>query len=159
MIGEKIKALRLKNKLTQETMAGMLGVSPQAVSKWELGIASPDISMLVPIADLFKTSVDCLLREDWQAKKIDNSMWKVEMSELRNGIARFKIKNLSQHYIDKLSYEIIFRDKEGEMIHFHISNLYELPPDYSASVSALYRGPEKIKSADLIIRDYKVKFR
>ena len=37
--GENLQAIRKKNHLTQEGLAGMLGVSRQAVSKWELGVS------------------------------------------------------------------------------------------------------------------------
>ena len=61
MIGERIKELRARKGATQETMANLLGVSPQAISKWEQNTTMPDISLLVPIADYFGVSVDYLL--------------------------------------------------------------------------------------------------
>lgn len=63
MIGVKIKKLRRKNKMTQEQLARQLNVTPQAVSKWEKGLAFPDIHLLVPIADCFSVTVDYLLRD------------------------------------------------------------------------------------------------
>ena len=60
-LGENLKEMRLKRKLTQEKLADFLGVSFQAVSKWERGDTYPDISMLPEIADFFKVSVDELL--------------------------------------------------------------------------------------------------
>ena len=61
MLGSKIKALRQKNDLTQEKLADYLCVSYQAVSKWECGISNPDLSMIVPLARLFRVSADELL--------------------------------------------------------------------------------------------------
>jgi transcriptional regulator with XRE-family HTH domain len=60
-IGEKIKELRKKNDLTQEKLADYLCVSYQAVSKWECGLSSPDISLLLPLAKLFGVTTDELL--------------------------------------------------------------------------------------------------
>ncbi|MBE6755512.1 MAG: helix-turn-helix transcriptional regulator [Ruminococcaceae bacterium] len=60
-LGENLKNLRRKRNLTQEKLAEFLGVSFQAVSKWERGDTYPDISMLPEIADFFKISVDELL--------------------------------------------------------------------------------------------------
>ena len=57
-IGLKIKALRKKKDLTQEKLADYLGVSFQAVSKWETGVASPDLAMIVPLARLLGCSTD-----------------------------------------------------------------------------------------------------
>ena len=60
-IGENIKRLRNERKITQETLASYLGVSCQAVSKWERGDTSPDIGMVIPIANFFEVSADELL--------------------------------------------------------------------------------------------------
>lgn len=60
-IGEKIASLRKQNNYTQEQLADKLGVSAQAVSKWENSITSPDISLLAMIAKLFNITIDELL--------------------------------------------------------------------------------------------------
>jgi transcriptional regulator with XRE-family HTH domain len=60
-IGEKIKELRKKNDLTQEKLADYLCVSYQAVSKWECGLSSPDLSLIVPLAKLLHVTTDELL--------------------------------------------------------------------------------------------------
>jgi len=57
-IGLRIKSLRKKQDLTQEKLAEYLGVSFQAVSKWETGAASPDLSMIVPLARLLGCTTD-----------------------------------------------------------------------------------------------------
>ena len=46
-LGEKIKELRLHNGRTQDAFAGELGVTAQAVSRWEKGICYPDMEMIV----------------------------------------------------------------------------------------------------------------
>lgn len=60
-IGEKIKSYRQLNRMTQETLANHLGISPQAVSKWEQGITAPDISLLSSLASCFSITTDELL--------------------------------------------------------------------------------------------------
>ena len=45
-LGEKINELRKKKQLTQEMLAERLCVSPQAVSKWERGVANPDLYLI-----------------------------------------------------------------------------------------------------------------
>ena len=49
-IGETIQSLRTKRRLSQEQLAELVGVSRQAVSKWELNAALPDTDKLVPLA-------------------------------------------------------------------------------------------------------------
>lgn len=63
-IGKNISALRKERNMTQEDLAKALGVSAQAVSKWENENSCPDISLLTKIADLFGVTVDELLRND-----------------------------------------------------------------------------------------------
>ena len=60
-MGEQIANLRTGNKYTQEQLAEKLKVSPQAVSKWENGKATPEIPMLYEISQLFNCSVDRIL--------------------------------------------------------------------------------------------------
>ncbi|MBQ3706824.1 MAG: helix-turn-helix domain-containing protein [Clostridia bacterium] len=60
-IGQKIKTLRKTANLTQEGLAELLGVSSQAVSKWEVGSASPDLSLIAPLCRVFGCSADELL--------------------------------------------------------------------------------------------------
>lgn len=60
-IGEKITALRIKANLSQEEFADKLFVSRQAISKWELNQAVPQIDKVIQICNLFKISTDELL--------------------------------------------------------------------------------------------------
>ena len=57
-IGENIADLRKKKGLTQAEFGEMLGVSNQAVSKWESGMSMPDIMLLPHIAEAFECSID-----------------------------------------------------------------------------------------------------
>jgi len=70
-IGENIKTLRTAKNLTQEKLADFLGVSFQAISKWERGETVPDIYMIPAIADFFNVSTDFLLGHDEEEKKKD----------------------------------------------------------------------------------------
>ena len=62
-LGEAIKAHRTRCGMTQEFVAEQLGVSRQAVSKWESGKADPSTSNLLMLAKLFEISPEELLRE------------------------------------------------------------------------------------------------
>lgn len=57
-LGENLKKYRIQNGLTQEQLAEVFGVSPQAVSRWELGTTFPDIALLPVIADYFDITTD-----------------------------------------------------------------------------------------------------
>ena len=60
-IGSNIKRLRLNKGVTQEELGSTLGVSSQAVSKWENESAYPDIMILPKLADYFAVSIDELM--------------------------------------------------------------------------------------------------
>ena len=60
-IGEKIKEHRQKNNMTQEQLASCLNITFQTVSKWETGISSPDLSLIVPLTKIFHITADELL--------------------------------------------------------------------------------------------------
>ena len=59
--GEKLTRLRKREGLSQEALAERLGVSRQAVSRWEQGTALPDAAKLLPCAKLFSVNVEWLL--------------------------------------------------------------------------------------------------
>lgn len=60
-LADNLQLLRKQKKITQEELAEIFGVSSQSVSKWELGINCPDITMLPKIADYYRVSIDELL--------------------------------------------------------------------------------------------------
>ena len=63
-LGEKIKERRTAHGLTQEILAQEMGVSRQAVAKWELGESTPDLLRCDALAALYDVSLDDLLRFD-----------------------------------------------------------------------------------------------
>ena len=69
--GKRLRELRTQNRLSQEELAKKLGVTAQAVSKWEHGRSTPDFEAIVPMAKLFHITTDRLLgyegpRQDWE---------------------------------------------------------------------------------------------
>ena len=62
-LGEVLKRHRAACKMTQEFVAESLGVSRQAVSKWEIGKSDPSTSNLIALAALFGTTAEELLKE------------------------------------------------------------------------------------------------
>lgn len=62
-LGETLKKYRMERNMTQEFVAEALGVSCQAVSRWETGAADPSTSNLLALAKLFGVSAEELLRQ------------------------------------------------------------------------------------------------
>lgn len=103
----KVKELRMKNSITQERLAEYLGVSFQAVSKWENGTSLPDINLLKPISNFFGVSIDFLLdneknKEDefvenlLEEYQVLNNKGKIEdaISLVRNGLKEYPRNHL-----------------------------------------------------------------
>lgn len=75
--GQRFQRLRKKLGLTQEDIANKVNVTPQAISKWENDISSPDISLLNELANIFNVTLDELLgRETIKTEIIPNELRK-----------------------------------------------------------------------------------
>lgn len=74
-LGEKIKALRKQKNISQEVLAQVLGVTFQAVSKWETGVAMPDVTMIPVIAGFFEVSTDELF--DFNLLEQKRKVWQI----------------------------------------------------------------------------------
>lgn len=61
IVGVKISSYRKKNELTQEQLADLLNISPQAISKWENGHSLPDTTMLPILSQVFNCTIDELI--------------------------------------------------------------------------------------------------
>ncbi len=78
-IGEKIRTLRKQRNISQEVLAQYLGVSFQAVSKWENGDNLPDVTMIPALASFFEVSTDELFDFDRMKNedKIQQACWDI----------------------------------------------------------------------------------
>ena len=87
-LGETLRRLRWERNLTQETLASHLGISCQAISKWERCDGYPDITFLPILARYFDVSVDTLLGMEEitaQARLEEyNRLWQQNRAELRH---------------------------------------------------------------------------
>lgn len=61
---EKLQLLRTNRKLSQEELADNLGISRQSITKWENGQSFPDIRNLIQLSEIFKVSIDRLVKEN-----------------------------------------------------------------------------------------------
>ena len=87
-LGEKIKELRKRDGRKQEDLAVALGVSNQAVSRWEKDGSYPDMEMIPAIANYFGVTIDELFGyENARDKKIDAIVKQIkEMNARNNGV-------------------------------------------------------------------------
>jgi len=116
-IGEKIKIHRKKNDLTQEKLADYLRVSYQAVSKWETGISSPDLSMIAPLTKLLHISADELFglnEPDHRRGELEaayENTWKTGDLNERHKIAEEAVKEYpgEMKYLDWLAWTTAMR--------------------------------------------------
>ena len=78
-IGNQIRQLRLRKGITQDEMAQHFGITPQAISKWERNVATPDISLLPDLSVYFGVTIDELfsLSDDTRMERIQNMLWDV----------------------------------------------------------------------------------
>ena len=82
---ENLKMLRKQAGMSQEQLAEKLGVSRQAVTKWETGAGIPDIENIMAISMLFDISIDDLLSNERDSKKV------VETEYLYESITEYDI--------------------------------------------------------------------
>ena len=86
-IGDKIKTAREENKLTQTQASESLMVSRQTISNWENGKSLPDILSVIRMSELYKISLDELLKGDkTMIEKIEKD---VEMSKTEKKIIKY----------------------------------------------------------------------
>lgn len=100
LLAQKLREFRKRRGLTQEQLAEAMGVTVGAVSKWESGSSTPDISIILELADFFETSVDVLLGYTQQSASLEDSVCRLR--ELRT----------------QKDYEAAFRESEKALQRF-----------------------------------------
>ena len=120
MLSEKIYSLRRKNGLSQEQLAEKIGVSRQAISKWETGTAIPDIEILLELSKIYGVTINDLLEPKIQPQKITDfeQISSIPENELREILEQIDIRSLTialmgaspklNHLIEKLFPDIDF---------------------------------------------------
>lgn len=124
-LGEKIKSLRNQKNISQEVLANYLGVSFQAVSKWENGNTMPDVTMIPAIASFFGISTDelfdfNLFELEKQAEAICHEAYKYRFTDgaeseriLREGLQRFPGNDI---ILNNLLYTLDYQTRADEVI-------------------------------------------
>lgn len=78
-LSENIRRFRKERKMTQEQLAEAMGVSVSAVYKWESGLSTPEIHLVLEMADLFHTSTDVLLGYAWQNSNAASALERISV--------------------------------------------------------------------------------
>lgn len=87
---EKLQLLRQANHMSQEDVAEVLNVSRQAVAKWETGGIYPDIDNLIGLSELFKVTIDSLVKKNSECSKRSISNEKYEFQEIITFLCKAK---------------------------------------------------------------------
>ena len=82
ILADKIADLRKKNGWSQEELANQLGVSRQAVSKWESASSIPDLDKIVKMSLIFGVSTDYLLKDSLEAGRESEEVMEYNTAEL-----------------------------------------------------------------------------
>jgi transcriptional regulator with XRE-family HTH domain len=89
-LAENIRAHRKARGLTQEQLAEVLGVTVGAVYKWEAKLSTPELPLIVEMADFFDCSVDALLGYEMKDNRLDATearIWRYHSEKNREGLA------------------------------------------------------------------------
>lgn len=80
-IGDKLSKLRKQNNYTQEQLADLLGVSRQAISKWESDVSYPETEKLIQLSNLYRCSLDYLLKDEIESDDFGTSERNVNLEK------------------------------------------------------------------------------
>jgi len=121
-IGNNIKRIRKQLGLTQEELAMHVGVTPQAVSRWENGTGMPDISLVVPLAKTLRVSTDSLFGIN--EEKYDSQIY----INLKRNIEKIEAdaESNEEAALAKCQFMLkkIYEDPENERAHFALAWIY-----------------------------------
>ena len=138
-IANRLVELRKKNGLSQEELADKLGLSRQAVSKWERAESSPDTDNLICLAKLYNVSLDDLLQTSQDVDEIKEEVREKE-SEKENSIKELK-ERLEEKGYAALSEEEKERYKKiSTFDHIFTSVMYVVAVIIYFTISFIYEG-------------------
>ena len=156
MFCDNFKKYRKLSGMTQEEIAKFLMVTPQAVSKWETGNGAPDISLLVPIAELFGVSTDDLLgRTDMVSETILNQIYYSKEShkdKYNEYVKLLKTNPNNEQILLKLlsiSAELLGREKDN-LSDDEKNNLINSAESYAKSLQKMNRCDLLAKSQGIL---------
>ena len=136
----RLAELRKKNGLSQEELADKLGLSRQAVSKWERAESSPDTDNLILLAKIYGVSLDDLLKSDKPVDEIikDNK----EKTETEN--QKKKEEEKMKDHVSISGDGIHVTSKNGDSVHIGVNGIHINDKDYNSKVKIKRKKRKKI---------------
>lgn len=148
-----ISTLRKNAGLTQEQLGDKLGISYQAVSKWENGVSCPDISTLPLIADIFGTTIDELFGREVKREEIA-VLPQPEDEESKKSF----LSDLMDRFTDGLKTHIVISTGDKNYSSRKINDFDLLPwADDDKFRAVLFHGHKLIGSKDASTEEYNAK--
>ena len=170
-IGKKLKSLRTAHNLTQEQLANQLGVSFQAISKWETNAAVPDISMFPVLANFYHVTTDELLgvnirKTDERIRQLCDEVYRLErewkaaeaVEKARESCKEYpgseELKFALAHALERATYMIRTKEENLTEIAEILQNILETSTDttmYTSYQSMLARTYHKLGDKEKVL--------
>ena len=130
-MGQIIRRLRKERNLTQEELAEQLNVTPQAVSRWENETGMPDISQVIPLANVFGVSTDVLFGKDGTDGKAEIEAFICDIEhKLCNRPAEVAYLDLSRECCEDCRRMLEIYPNNYELLAYSIGNICCLVNEY-----------------------------
>lgn len=123
-IANRLVNLRKANNLSQEALAEKLGISRQAVSKWERAEASPDTDNLILLARLYGVSLDELLRTEDEIPMPEEEPEEKEETSSEDFAKEWNSGDVNENTGVHIGKEGIYVQKDGERVHIGWSGIH-----------------------------------
>lgn len=132
---------RKKSNLSQEALAEKIGVSRQAVSKWERAEASPDTDNLILLAEIYGVSLDELLKGEKKTEP-EQETRQTAAQEPNQEEETTAVDDASYHKVDKISFKngIHIDSKDGDHVHISLKDGVHVADSSGARVSVDKNG-------------------
>ena len=130
-MGKRIAAFRKKRGLTQDQLAEQLGISAQAVSKWETDLSCPDIGIVPQLAEILEVSRDDLFGVE------------------KNGPAAVLVPEEQRKSADQLIFRIIVDSGDGDKVRVNLPLMLLRALDSSGSPSFQMNGQNLLEGIDI----------
>lgn len=140
-IGNNIKSIRKKIGLTQEELALQIGVTPQAISRWENGTGLPDVSLIVPLAKALSVSTDKLFGVE--ENKLDDNLYIQCVNQVEK--IKAEAENVQEAALATVQYMLrkVYEDPDNEIYSvFYVEQVANLSIYVDFHKFALDKWPE-----------------